>query len=498
MTTAIDNLSFVQTAVVEAAAVEPMINFDASQKRLFVDEARVIAVNWHRQKGKDFTAAAKSVDHAMRTHQTWFIVSLTQRQADATFEKCVRVAKSFQAMLKVQGKLVCSEAQFAEYDDQIDQTFVYKARMIELPGGGRVVSLPGKNPDTLAGLTGNVIFTEFGLFPNGGYEHWRVIFPLATRGFQIILISTPRGKKSKFFEICSDPGTYSYHFCDIHQSVNAEGFVLRDNKGQPTTVEQFKKLYNDDAGWKREYECLFTGDMDALITWAQLLTAQDPDLVVRVLRVEGGQGWKDDFFAWPELPAGRLEFGWDVARTGDLAVAWGNLARRDGKKELRFLVIMHDTEFATQRHVIRRGMNSRASSVGCGDKTGLGMDSNETLEAEYRDRWEGVTFNTKSKSELGSIGRTAFSDGTILLPSFTSDEGTALKFIATDLYSIQSQPTGDAADKRLLLSETENELEPRSHCDIAYAGLLALKAGTLGGGRLRPLPAALRKKPRGF
>ena len=43
-----------------------------------------------------------------------------------------------------------------------------------------------------AGLTGNIIFTEFGLFPRGGQAHWRVIFPLATRGFMVIVISTPR------------------------------------------------------------------------------------------------------------------------------------------------------------------------------------------------------------------------------------------------------------------------------------------------------------------
>ena len=59
-----------------ALAGGPIIRFDPSQRRLFDDNARVIVVNWHRQKGKDFTAAAKAVDHAIRTKQDWFIVSL--------------------------------------------------------------------------------------------------------------------------------------------------------------------------------------------------------------------------------------------------------------------------------------------------------------------------------------------------------------------------------------------------------------------------------------
>jgi phage FluMu gp28-like protein len=502
---------------------EAMIRFDASQRRLFADESRVIVVNWHRQKGKDFTASAKAVDHAMRTGQTWYIVSLTQRQADATFDKCKKVAEAFKRMLKVAGHITESAADFVDRDAEIDQEFACTARTLTLPNGGKVVSLPGKNPDTLAGLTGNVIFTEFGLFPGGGYGHWRVIFPLTTRGYQVIVISTPRNKKTKFFELCSDPETYSYHFCDIYQSVEQEGFILKDNKGRPCTIDDFKKVYRDDAGFDREYGCLFTGDLEALIKWAQILSSQDPDLVVRILRVNNGVGWKDDFFAEARnLPGGgRMEFGWDVARHKHFSSFWGNLSRRDGKKELRFLVLMNETEFATQRHIITRGMDARPGSVGCGDATGLGMDSNETLSALYRDAWEAVTFGVKSKSELGSLGRTAFGDGIQKLPVFGREaeapglalvkrdgdvvpmvpargKGTDVKFIATDLYSIQCEQTGDQADKRLLLKETENELEPNSHCDIAYSGLLALKAGTLRGGRNAPLPAALAKKPRGW
>ena len=138
-----------------------------------------------------------------------------------------------------------------------------------------------------------------------------------------------------------------------------------------------------------------------------------------------------------------------------------------------------------QRHIVMRGMDCRGGNVGCGDATGLGMDSNETLTTKYRDRWEGVTFSQKTKSELGSVGRTAYADGTQLLPAFAQDTNT--KFIATDLYSIQCTHTEDAADKRLSLSETENELFPESHCDIAYSGLLSLRAGSLMGGKNGPL-----------
>lgn len=467
------------------SAPEKVIRFDVSQQRLFRDNARVIVVCWHRQKGKDFTAAAKAVDSAMETGQDWFLVSLTQRQADATFAKCKKVFIAFREMIKKAKGIDVGEAtdgpgwDYEEIDKAINHAFECKARELVLPNGARIVSLPGKDPDTLAGLTGNVIFTEFGLFPGGGYEHWRVVFPLSTRGFQVIVISTPRAKNTKFFELCSDKETYSVHFCDIVQSVEHEGFVLKDNKGQVCTLEQFKKLYGDEAGWQREYLCLFTGDMESLIKWAQLLTASEAadGRIFQFLHLKEGLGWDPTFFAIEGMSAeGRFEIGWDVARHANLSSVWVNHAIHGRPKELRALVVMSDCEFELQREVIIAAMNAggRSRNVGAGDATGLGADSNETLSKRFRNRWEAVTFTTKTKSELASVGSTTYGDRGQLLPS-TED----YKFIHTDVYALQKKEVGgQGEDKRILLTATENELMPASHCDIAYSNLLALRAGT--------------------
>ncbi|MCC6679264.1 MAG: hypothetical protein IT445_00025 [Phycisphaeraceae bacterium] len=450
------------------------VTFDPAQQRFFADTSRVQVVCWHRQKGKDFTTAAKAVIDALESHQAWYIVSLTQRQADATFEKCQWWARTLGQRIE---QIV--EQEFDEYDADFDQLFHFKAREIRLAGGGRVVSLPGRDPDRLAGLTGNVIFTEFGLFPNGGYDHWRVVFPLATRGFKVIAISTPRGKDTKFYELVSNPDLYSVHFCDIHQSV-ADGFVLRDQDGNPTTVEQFKALYGDEVGWQREYECKFMGALDALIKWAQLEAAAQAGrgLPFDFLRIEREAGWTADFFrALADIP-GRPEIGWDVARRGHLSSLWVNDGRgASGGKHLRYLVLMHDCEFALQRAVVNAAMSSKPTSVGCGDATGLGMDSNETLHSKYGDRWEPVDFGGKRKSDLGSGLFTAFRDGAQSLPPMDS----AFKFIATDLYAIQREASkedrGEDGKTRLKLVESENPLLPESHCDIAYSAALAIRAG---------------------
>lgn len=444
----------------------------AYQLALFMDTSRVQVAIWCRQAGKDFTTACKAVTSAMETGQDWFIVSLGQRQADATFAKCKKIAEAYKKILLLKGKLRYSDRQYVEYDRQINERFRCTAHTLHLPNGGSVTALPGRDPDTLAGLTGNVIFTEFGLFPNGGYDHWRVVFPLTTRGYQVIVISTPRGKNTKFFELVNAPDLYSVHFVDINRAV-ADGMPLTGEDGKLITIEQFRALYNDQIGWQREYLCQFTGDLEALVKWGQLVAAgqagdgQPFDL----LRIEGEGGWKTGFFKRLAEIEGRVEMGWDVARRGDLSALWVNVAKPHGIKRLRCLVLMHKAQFALQRTVITEAMDARITSVGCGDATGLGMDSNETLTTKYGERWQGVVFTAKSKRALGSLLMTAFDEGGQAIPPTDGPH----KNVATDIYAVQKE--GDADTLKLV--ESRNPLEPNSHCDIAYAGALSLMAGQI-------------------
>lgn len=456
-----------------------VIEFDRSQERLFLDPSRVIVVNWHRQKGKDFTASAKAVDDALRTGDSWFIISLTQRQADETFRKCLAVAKLFKRLLKIVAKDTINEWQYSEFDRWIDKSLTWTAREITFPNGGRVVSLPGRDPDTLAGLTGNLILTEFGLFPNGGHHHWSVLFPIITRGkYKVIVISTPRGKNHKFYELFNAPDTYSVHFCDIYQSVEQEGYILRDQQGKPCSIEAFRKLYNDESKWPREYECKFTGDLEALLSFAQVQRAGElgVDQPFAWLCVEGDNLGElcPAWFTAGGLWRGRGELGWDVARTGHLSSLWCNEAIPGRFKNLRRLVLMHRTSFALQREIVNMAMNAAPRSVGVGDATGLGMDSNETLSTRYTaNRWMSFNFGGSGKSELGSVGYTTFDGGGQAIPPHAGSAG----FIASDLMAVQA----DRSTDKVKLDEGLNPQLPESHCDIAYSCFLSERAGALAG-----------------
>ena len=493
------------------ASTRPIIQFDPSQRRLFEDPARIIAVNWHRQKGKDFTAAAKAVASAIETGQSWYVVAMTQAQADETFAKCKHVAESYKLLLKRMygSDDVREEGEaFTDYDREIDEAFKCTARILRLPGGGRVVSLPGKDPDTLAGRTGNLILTEFGLYPKGGYAHWDVLFPITTRGgFRLMVISTPRGKNTKFYEVCQNvDGFYSVHFCDLRHSVFEDGYQLFDPQGKPfaqgtdeekeAAIATFRKIYNSESKWPREYECKFTGDLSTLVPWADLERAAElgRGMPFDFVRVEAsGQPMGDLWTALKSEAASstRVEVGWDPARTNHLSALVVNFSRGAAKpKHLRFVVVMHNLPFAEQRAFVRAAMDMRYGAVGHGDATGLGRESNETLEAAYGrpgdSRWTPFMFTSTGKRVIASSLMTGFSDGTQTLPPLDGPH----KCIATDIYAVQKDDTGGS----LLLEETENPLLPGSHCDIAYALGLSRLAGSRN--ISNPLPPPLLVKPR--
>ena len=458
-------------------AAPSVIEFMPWQRRFFEDRPRVKVGCVHRQGGKDFVSAAEAVDDALTTGSDWYIVSMTQRQADQTHAKCRQIADVMKRAARIVGETRLTERQFTEVDRELDHMFRCTARTLHLPGGGTVTALPGRDPDTLAGLTGNVIFTEFGLFAKGGYDHWRVIFPLITRGYRIIVISTPRGRNTKFAELVNDRETYCVHFQTIEDSV-AEGFVLRDNTGEPTDLETFKALYGDEAGWRREYLCEFTGDLEALVTWAKL-TAAVSHADLDVCEITSDAGWDPTFFDGEKLAHDRGEIGYDVARHSDLSVVWYNVAESSamtaGRRSLRYLIVMRNCTFALQREVVTAAMKANSRNVGAGDATGLGMDTNETLRARFGDRWLPFSFTASSKAELGSLARTAFDDSDQAIPPLDGKT----KWIGTDLYAVQA----DRSSERLKLIETPNPLRPESHCDAFYAFALARKAAALTAAR---------------
>ena len=461
---------------------DALIKLTDYQLKAVQDKSRVAIFKWCRQAGKDFTASLIAVLDGLESGNNWYIVSLTQRQALATAKKAQTHAR---AIGLVVGDL--TEIQTKDRDG-----FLQTSYGVRLPNGAEIVALPGKDPDALAGLTGNVIFTEMALFPNNGTDHWRVVFPLSTRGFRILAISTPRGTETKFAELCRNPkGKYSVHVVDIHAAI-AGGLELRDETGKPITPAELEDIYNDPSGWNREYLCLEGEDWDPLISWEHIHTCLATYQPER-LHIEGMAALDAALQEQVKPMIARLRagmtgqpvFGYDIGVTGDLAAI--PLGERIGDVTWqRGLITMHGVDdFEWQRQVVRELMH--AGFIGVGDASGLGRDSCQQLEKEFTTyRFRGLVFTGESKSALCVQLMQAFQASKARLAK--DDLETQY-----DLHSLAKKEVGVA--KRLQVVANRNPMLKYSHCDIALAWGMMLDAaqaflGSFTFQPVRPLASA--------
>jgi len=439
-------------------AVVPLCDF---QREAIASAARIKVYRWCRQAGKDFTASLEATLDALKKNQAWFIVSLTERQSLATFDKVKMHCRAWGVVL-TDMNFVEDETTYWSRNEQ--KWCTVKSKTVVLPGGGSVTALPGADPDAIAGLTGNVIFTEFALFPNGGRDHWRVVFPLITRGFRIIAISTPRGSDTKHAELCRNArGKYFVSTVDIHRAVR-EGMKLVDEDGKTTTPAELEELYADPAGWVREYLVQESDELDALVSWKYLELAKADYEVIR-LDVDSPEVYNPNYQnVFATLPRGKTYMlGWDIARTGHLSPIWVNSLEGD-VYWLRLVLSMHKMDFDFMRKCVWQGMD--CGMLGAGDATGLGMESCEQTAKRYPGMFAQVNF-ASSKGALGSTLMQTYQDVRQRIPAKGCDD------IIHDIHAIQKEERNG----KLILHETKNPVEKRSHCDIAYSNALSLHAG---------------------
>ena len=124
---------------------------------------------------------------------------------------------------------------------------------------------------------------------------------------------------------------------------------------------------------------------------------------------------------------------------------------------------MHKMDFAYMKAVVWQAMELAAR--GAGDATGMGMQSCEETAARFAGRFDEINFSS-AKPALGSRLMQTFEDVRQRLPATGFDD------VIHDLHAVQKETKLG----RLILHETRNPVEKRSHCDMAYANGLALMA----------------------
>lgn len=414
------------------------------QLPILQDRSRLIAWLKSRQIGGSFTATLKLILDAAATGEDWNTMSRTQRQAERLLLKAAKHALAINQYV----------VHVLRRPPIVDASRIGSQRIV-LNNGATINAVPC-DPDTTVGDTVNWLLDEFHLFPKSE-RIFGVIKPSIRMGKKMVVLSTPRGRRGKFFEMWEQfqrmgPACgWSWHKTTIDDAF-AAGMPSMDNLGNPQSLEQFREQEIRDIGqemYGQEYMCVFSDKLTAFVTWALVTRCQVPGIPT-VVPVEVLAGIGRDLF-----------IGVDVGRRHDLTVIWV-VSRSGDSFRTEAVFSLEDTPFEEQKRLLAAILRTRRVVGCCIDEQGIGMQLAEEMKQEFPGVVEGVSFTNAWKAEAAYRVKVAMESENLWLPV---DEE-----IRDDFASIERDITEEG---RVKLSAPRNSC---GHGDRFWACCLALHA----------------------
>lgn len=394
------------------------------QLRWFDDAARFKIGMWSRQTGKSFGTACEAVWSCMvEPGAPWVVLSAGERQALEWMAKARQWAEAFRLAV-------------AAYDEiRASANAVITRSEISFASGARIVAIPA-NPGTARGYSANLILDEFAIHEKP-WDIWAAIYPSITNPLtgrkRLRVVSTPKGRANKFYDLWTKNDSYSKHKVTILDAA-ADGL--------PVDVDELKAGVDDPDIWAQEYMCEFIDSSAVLLPYEMIAAceAEDPR--------DPGEG---DVF-----------MGYDVGRRKDLSVLV-TAVRAAGVLHVVSVETFRAMPFHEQLAVLkaRIGAGSRVRRC-CIDSTGIGAMLAEEARRACGPKAQGVDFTAKSKAEMYTAMRRAFEDKTVRVPC---DRG-----LREDLHAVVRNVSSGGA---VSYSAPRNE---DGHSDRAAALALCLRA----------------------
>ncbi|RIA44056.1 phage FluMu gp28-like protein [Hephaestia caeni] len=407
----------------------PAVPLYGYQRRWFLDRSRFKAGMFARQTGKTFTTTLEIVDRCVEAatqarREPWVILSRGARQA----------AEAMNEGIKLHAKAYAMGFEAEEYDWESPDGFVYRAQEVTFPHGSKVTALPA-NPDTARGFSRNVFLDEFAIHKDSR-EIWGALFPVISKGWDLRVTSTPKGKGNKFYEIMTaDDTTWSRHIVDIYQAV-------RD--GLPRDIDQLRAGMADEDLWSQEFELKWLDEASAWLSYELIMSCEE---------ATAGE---------PDAYQGGVCFvGRDIGRRNDLHVIWvweqiGDvLWERERIEQKRASFADMDAAFD---EVMLRYRVGRA----CIDQTGMGEKVVEDAQRRYGSRIEGVLFTGPSKLVMATRGKDFFEGRRVRI-----SEGDAK--LRADLHKLRRVASATGAPR--FVAERDDD-----HADRTWAAFLGIHA----------------------
>ncbi|MEW5803737.1 MAG: terminase family protein [bacterium] len=380
------------------------------QKRWITDPARFKIGMWSRQAGKSFGTSLEAVDNCCETRTKWVFLSAGERQSKELMAKAQIHALAYGKACEI------LEDEFTIEDRK------FKQLEINFPNKSKIIGLPA-NPLTARGHSANILLDEFAFHQNSR-KIWTALFPTVTRGYKIRIISTPQGKKNKFYELWNNQ-KYSKHLTTILDAVS-QGLILHNEDGTICTPEDLRQALGDDEAWAQEYMCEFLDEATAYLTYDLINSVEDgtidpyPDWIELLLAMaklhhaiylatKKVPEW-DAFDILKGAPFHELYIGYDVARKRDFSIIWvDDLV--ENRLRTAAVINLKAQPFFVQQRMLWSILAHPACRRACIDATGLGAQiAEEAIEQFGEYKVEAIEFNTKNKEVMAGGLKKNFDD----------------------------------------------------------------------------------------
>jgi phage FluMu gp28-like protein len=379
------------------------------------------------------------------------------------------------------------------------------AFQVRFPNGSRIMSL-SSNPRAFAGKGGDILIDEMDLHEDQA-PLYDMAMPCTDWGGQLEIVSAydPQGSSETVFAKLveeakhGNPKGWALHETTLEDAV-AEGLVEKINAAKEKrgykaqtreefVAAQYRKCRTLDAR-NSQYKCIPVNAGNQMAVRREDLTYAKKPYSAFYRRLDGDAkaGQKIDPVVQELLNSGFMmnlliaypgcswSFGVDIARTNDLASLWID-ARKGDMATLAGLVNLRNCKFEGLEQLCRRALEILPGCVGRGDSTGLGMQMCEDLTFDYPDQFQGVNFSS-GKNELGTLLIEAFEKGWQTIPTEPLE-------IAEDISCVRKMVSSSSS--KAIFEVVENQYEPDSHGDMAWACAMSKKAiaDTKGSGDIR-------------
>ena len=361
--------------------MKPVIQFREYQRPVFEDnETGVLVLHWSRQIGKSFTLAAWAVDRLLTRPGRLVTVLSNSKDNGAEFAlKCREVLNLLGVAKKNIGLSMTDDT--VEYSDMRFEVSIKVKRKT-----GRIKVLAA-NPRTARGFSGDLILDEFA-FHEDSNAIWEAAEPILSSNpdFLCRIASTGNGTSNMFYRMATEG------FFKVSKVRRSDawrmGVKIYDAKTRkPITPDEARAQALDKAAYDQNYECAFSSESGALLTWAMIneatLGRSDEDIY---------DGMPDDLL--DKLPKdANLYVGMDVAATHDFTVI--TILNVIGRTlHVPAIIRIRNARLPAQKAVLLPILADKRVKRAAIDSTGIGLGLVQDMEDEFRGKVLGVNFAT--------------------------------------------------------------------------------------------------------